>query len=439
VTFAALPVLSTALTLPPLSVLSTVLVDVALIMVVSKLLGRLMAQVGQPPVIGEILGGIALGPSLLGALIPASQSLLFPALVLEQLNLLAQLGLILFMFLIGLEVQPEQLRGRVPLASRVSLVGVVLPLLLGILLGLALEQVAPELLPHQNVVTGSLFMGTAMAITAFPVLARILKERGLLAIPLGQLVITCAATDDILGWLLLAGVISFSHSGSLAGAWPALLFTGLWALVLLVGLRPMMAQLERHYRSKRELDPAMLALVLAGAILSAIVTEMTGVHYIFGAFLFGLALPRYGPLQRRLQLQTEQLVVTLLLPIFFAISGLRTSLSVLQGPTMLLALGAVLVVAIGGKYLGCWGVARLAGLPAREAQAVGWLMNTRGLTELVVLNVGLSLGVIGPALFTVMVMMALITTAMAGPLLGRLGYGRIDANSPQTTLPPATI
>jgi len=314
-----------------------------------------------------------------------------------------------------------------------------LPLLLGILLGLALEQVAPELLPHQNVVTGALFMGTAMAITAFPVLARILKERGLLAIPLGQLVITCAATDDILGWLLLAGVISFSHSGSLAGAWPALLLTGLWALVLLVGLRPLMAQLERHYRRKRKLDPALLALVLAGAILSAIVTEMTGVHYIFGAFLFGLALPRYGPLQRRLQLQTEQLVVTLLLPIFFAISGLRTTLSVLQGPSMLLALGAVLVVAIGGKYLGCWGVARLAGLPAREAQAVGWLMNTRGLTELVVLNVGLSLGVIGPSLFTVMVLMALITTAMAGPLLGRLGYGRIDPESPQTTPPSATI
>ena len=428
-TFAALPVLSAAPTLPPLSVLSTVLVDVALIIVVSKLLGRLMGRLGQPPVIGEILGGIALGPSLLGALVPASQSVLFPAPVLEQLNLLSQLGLILFMFLIGLEVQPEHLRGRAPLASRISLVGVVLPLLMGILLGLALERLNPQLLPHSQALPGALFMGTAMAITAFPVLARILKERGLLGQPLGQLVITCAAIDDICGWTLLAGVISFSHTGSLEGAVPALGLTGLWAALVLVGLRPLMVWLEGHYRSERQLDPAVLALVYAGVILSAVVTEMTGVHYIFGAFLFGLAMPRYGPLQRRLQLQSEQLVLTLLMPIFFAISGLRTTVSLLQGPGMVAVLAAVLLVAVGGKYLGCWGVARLAGMPQREAQAVGWLMNTRGLTELVVLNVGLSLGVIGPALFTVMVLMALITTAMAGPLLGRLGYGRIAAQA----------
>jgi Kef-type K+ transport system membrane component KefB len=426
-TFAALPVLSAAL--HPLSVLSTVLVDVALIIVVSKLLGRLMARLGQPPVIGEILGGIALGPSLLGALIPASQSLLFPPAVLEQLNLLSQLGLILFMFLIGLEVQPEHLRGRAPLASRISMVGVGLPLLMGVLMGLALERLTPELLPNEQALPGALFMGTAMAITAFPVLARILKERGLLGQPLGQLVITCAAIDDIFGWVLLAGVVSFSHTGSLGGAWPALGLTALWAAVVLVGLRPLMVWLEGYYRSERQLDPAVLALVYAGVIVSAVVTEMTGVHYIFGAFLFGLAMPRYGPLQRRLQLQSEQLVLTLLMPIFFAISGLRTKVSLLQGPEMVMVLAAVLLVAVGGKYLGCWGVARLAGMPKREAQAVGWLMNTRGLTELVVLNVGLSLGVIGPALFTVMVLMALITTAMAGPLLGRLGYGRIDAQA----------
>jgi len=402
VTFAALPVLSPALL--PLSVLSTVLVDVALIIVVSKLLGRLMVRLGQPPVIGEILGGIALGPSLLGALIPASQALLFPAAVLEQLNLLSQLGLILFIFLIGLEVQPEHLRGRAPLASRISLVGVLLPLLMGVLLGLALERLTPELLPNEQALPGALFMGTSMAITAFPVLARILKERGLLGQPLGQLVITCAAIDDMFGWVLLAGVVSFSRTGSLGGAWPALGLTGLWAAVV-------------------------LALVYAGVIVSAVVTEITGVHYIFGAFLFGLAMPRYGPLQRRLQLQSEQLVLTLLMPIFFAISGLRTKVSLLQGPEMVAVLAAVLLVAVGGKYLGCWGVATLAGMPQRQAQAVGWLMNTRGLTELVVLNVGLSLGVIGPALFTVMVLMALITTAMAGPLLGRLGYGRIGAQA----------
>ncbi|MFS6825757.1 cation:proton antiporter [Cyanobium sp. ATX-6F1] len=205
-----------------LSTLTTVLVDVALIMVVSKLLGALLARFQQPAVIGEILGGIALGPSLLGALAPQLQANLFAPAALAQLQVLSQLGLILFMFLIGLEVSPEQLKGRVPLATRISLAGVALPLAMGIGLGLGLETWAPQLLPGDFRLSGLLFLGTAMAITAFPVLSRILKERGLLAQPLGQLVITCAAIDDVLGWTLLAAVVSFSRSGSLAGALPAL-------------------------------------------------------------------------------------------------------------------------------------------------------------------------------------------------------------------------
>ncbi len=424
-----------------LSSLSTVLVDVALIIVVSKLLGRLLARFGQPPVIGEILGGILLGPSLLGWLWPASQELLFAPAVLKQLDLLSQLGLILFMFLIGMELSPSHLQGRLPLASRISLVGVVIPLALGIGLALGLEQLSPELLPGQNNLAGSLFLGTAMAITAFPVLARILKDRGLLKTPLGQLALTCAAIGDLLGWILLAAVVSFSRSGSLAGALPALGLTSLWALLLLVGLRPLMAKLEHHYRQERQLNPVVLALVFAGALLSAVVTELTGVHYIFGAFLFGLALPRYGPLLRRLQLLTEELVLTVLLPVFFAISGLRTSLGSIHSPGIGLALLAVLAVAIGGKYCGTWATARAGGLPEREAEALGWLMNTRGLTELVILNVGLSLGVISPTLFTLMVLMALITTAMAGPLLGRLGYvaNLAQAAIPKKSSPSATL
>ena len=405
-----------------LSILSTVLIDVALIIVVTKLLGRLVRGLGQPPVIGEIIGGILLGPSLLGWMWPGSQAVLFAPPVLEQLNLLSQLGLILFMFLIGMELNPEHLRGRIPLATRVSLVGVLLPLALGILLAQGFEIWVPELLPGQNHLAGSLFMGTAMAITAFPVLARILRDRQLLKQPLGQLVITCAAVDDLLAWVLLATVVSFSRSGSLTGALPSLAFTSLWAAVLLLGLRPLMGWLERHYRRERQLAPLVLALVFAGAILSAVITEQTGVHYIFGAFLFGLALPRYGPLLRRLQLHLEEIVLTLLLPIFFAVSGLRTSVGAIHGLNLWLALGAVLTVAIAGKFGGTWAMGRIGGLPPREAEALGWLMNTRGLTELVILNVGLSLGVISPTLFTLMVLMALITTAMAGPLLGRLGY-----------------
>ena len=183
-----------------------------------------------------------------------------------------------------------------------------------------------------------------------------------------------------------------------------------------------MARLEAHYRKARRLGPLLMALVFAGAILSAVVTEQTGVHYIFGAFLFGLAIPRYGPLIRRLQLHIEEIVLTLLLPVFFAISGLRTQMGSINGPQLFWALAAVLLVAIAGKFLGTWALARQGGLPQKEAVALGWLMNTRGLTELVILNVGLSIGVISPTLFTLMVLMALITTAMAGPLLHQLGY-----------------
>lgn len=402
----------------PLSTLSAVLVALALVIVVSKLLGRLLARFDQPAVIGEILGGIVLGPSLLGALAPQLQQAVFSAAVLPQLNLLSQLGLILFMFLVGLEVNPEHLHGRMRLAARISLAGIVLPLLLGVLLAIGLEGVLPELLPGDRTLPGMLFMGTAMAITAFPVLSRLLKERGLLGLPLGQLVISCAAIDDVVSWVLLAAVVSFTRSGSVLGALPALIGTLAWALLLLVGLRPLMHQLAEHYRRERQLSPILLSLLFAGAILSAVITDWIGVHYIFGTFLFGLALPRYGPLLRRLRLHIEDLVLTLLLPVFFAISGLNTRIADLNQPLLWLA---VLVVAIGGKFIGCWAMARQGGLPPQQAQAVGWLMNTRGLTELVILNVALSLGVISTTLFTMLVVMALVTTAMASPLLSRLG------------------
>ncbi|MFM8524178.1 MAG: cation:proton antiporter [Cyanobacteriota bacterium] len=404
-------------------VLSTVLLDGSLIILVSKVLGGLITRFGQPPVIGEIIGGILLGPSLLGLIAPAAESFLFPPAVLHQLDLLSQLGLILFMLLIGMEVQPDHLRSRMPLATRISLIGILLPLVLGSLLAEGFHRSLPALLPGQHPFAGHLFLGTAMAITAFPVLARILKDRGLLRLPLGQLVITCAAIDDLLSWVLLAAVVSLSRSSTVAGALPALGFTSLWAVVVLVGLRPAMAWMERDYRFHRQLRPIVLACVFAGAILSAVVTELTGVHYIFGAFLFGLAIPRYGPLMRKLQLHTEQLVLTVFLPIFFATSGLKTSIGMVNAPLLWLALLAVMLVAIGGKFLGTSMMAALGGLNARDSQAVGWLMNTRGLTELVILNVGLGLGVISQTLFTLMMLMALITTAMAGPLLDRLGYG----------------
>jgi Kef-type K+ transport system membrane component KefB len=410
-----------------LSPLLTALVAVALIITLAQILGQLADRFGQPRVLGDIVGGILLGPSLLGALQPQLSAWLFSPEVRSQLNLLGQLGLVLFMFLVGLELNPKLLQGRIPLASRITSVGVLLPLLLGLALAQLFEAWQPELLPGDHAVAGALFMGTAMAITAFPVLARILAERNLLGQPLGALAITAAALDDVVGWSLLAAVVAFSRSGSAIGAIPTLLGTALFAAGLLLATAPLRRLLERRHRRGEAPSQLLQTLVLSGALLSGVATELIGVHVIFGAFLWGLAMPRNEALHRWLALRLETVVLRLLLPLFFALSGLSTRIGSLNTPQLWLAAALVLAVAVGGKFLGTWAVARASGLPSDQAQALGWLMNTRGLTELVVLNVGLALGVITPQLFTMGVLMALITTAMAGPLLARLGYGRLSS------------
>ena len=410
-----------------LSPLLTALVAVALIITLAQILGQLADRFGQPRVLGDIVGGILLGPSLLGALQPQLSAWLFSPEVRSQLNLLGQLGLVLFMFLVGLELNPKLLQGRIPLASRITSVGVVLPLLLGLALAQLFEAWQPELLPGDHAVAGALFMGTAMAITAFPVLAHILAERNLLGQPLGALAITAAALDDVVGWSLLAAVVAFSRSGSAIGAIPTLLGTALFAAGLLLATAPLRRLLERRHRRGEAPSQLLQTLVLSGALLSGVATELIGVHVIFGAFLWGLAMPRNEALHRWLALRLETVVLRLLLPLFFALSGLSTRIGSLNTPQLWLAAALVLAVAVGGKFLGTWAVARASGLPSDQAQALGWLMNTRGLTELVVLNVGLALGVITPQLFTMGVLMALITTAMAGPLLARLGYGRLSS------------
>ena len=421
---ALLPAIPTFAALPAADALTTPLVAVALIMLVAQLLGELLERWGQPRVIGEILGGIALGPSLLGALAPGLEQALFGPAVRPQLNLLGQLGLALFMFLIGLELNPALLQGRLPLASRITLVGIALPLALGIGVAELLERWLPDLLPGHHSLAGALFMGTAMAITAFPVLARILQERGLIGQPLGALTISVAAIDDLVSWILLAAVVAFARSGNAWGACLPLLLTAGWALLLLVGLRPLRQRLERHIARRGELGPLLQVGLMAGALLSGAVTEAIGVHLIFGAFLWGLAMPRQAALQQLLELRLQSVVLQLLLPLFFAISGLNTRFTALNSPDLWLATALVLAVAVAGKFAGTWATARLSGVPPREAQALGWLVNTRGLTELVILNVGLGLGVISTALFSMGVLMAIGTTLMTGPLLERLGYSR---------------
>jgi len=418
----------------PFSPLVTALLAVAVVISVAQLMGQLADRLGQPRVLGDIVGGILLGPSLLGALQPQLSGWLFAPAVRSQLTLLGQLGLVLFMFMVGLELNPRLLRGRLPLASRISVVGVVLPLALGLLLANRLEAWLPDLLPSDHTAAGALFLGTAMAITAFPVLARILTDRRLLEQPVGALAITAAAVDDVVGWSLLAAVVAFSRSGSALEALPILLGIVLFAGALLLVTAPLRRLLERRHRRGEAPGEMLQTLVFSGALVCGVITELIGVHVIFGAFLWGLCMPRNEALHRWLALRMETVVLRLLLPIYFALSGLSTSIGSLDRPELWLAAGLVLQVAVAGKFLGAWGVARLSGVPPREAEALGWLMNTRGLTELVVLNVGLSLEVISTELFTMGVLMALITTAMAGPLLNRLGYGRQEPEAPSADL-----
>lgn len=415
----------------PLATTSVALLAVGTTIVVTQLTGQLALRVGQPRVLGDIVGGILLGPSLLGALLPSVSRWLFAPAISDQLNLLAQLGLVLFMFLVGLQLKPSLLRGRLPLASRLSAAGVALPLVLGVGLAWLLERWQPDLLPGDHRAAGALFLGTAMAITAFPVLARILEERNLMALPLGALAISAAAIDDVVGWSLLAAVVAFTRAGSPAGVLATLAGIAAYAAVLFTATAPLRRWLERRHQAGEALGEIWLPLLLSGALFSGLATDALGVHVIFGAFLWGLCMPREPEWQQWLSLRLETVVLRLLLPLFFATTGLQTRIGSLHSPALWLAGGLVLLVAVLGKYLGVWWVARASGVPKREAQALGWLMNTRGLTELVVLNVGLSLGVITPALFTIGVLMALFTTAMAGPLLKRLGYGR---DSPSASL-----
>ncbi len=409
-------------------ILLFVLLDVAVVVAAARVFGWAFQRMGQPAVIGEIVAGITLGPSLLGLLPGDLHLVLFPTEVRPHLNVIAQIGLILFMFVVGLEVDLSAVRRRRGTAVAVSLTSIALPFGLGMLLALALHGghsvvtdaegvTAPvDLLPF------ALFLGVAMSITAFPVLARILTERGLHRTGVGALALTCAAIDDVLAWSLLAVVVAV---GSAAGdPWQVVQILGLtaaFALVVLLVVRPLLTRLVPWYRRAGRLTPEILGVVLVLLLVSAWVTEKIEVHALFGAFLLGTAMPRRGAegLTREILEKVETVSLTLLLPVFFVVTGLRVDIGAV-GPTGLVELGLILVVAIGGKFVGAYVAARCHGVPSRQAGAVGLLMNTRGLTELVILTIGVQLGVLDQDLFTLMVVMALVTTAMAAPLLERV-------------------
>ncbi|MFF6983647.1 cation:proton antiporter [Streptomyces sp. NPDC008343] len=376
-----------------------------------------LRRLGQPPVIGEITMGIVLGPSLLGWLWPDAQRWLFPESVLPYTSVLGQLGLLAFMFLVGLELDLGTLRGNSRTVLAVSLAGILLPLGLGALLAFPLyNQLAPDGVESTPFL---LFVAVAMSITAFPVLARILVDRGLYGTPLGALAMACAAVDDVAAWCMLALVVAFSTAGSPFDALTAAGLTVAFGAAMLLVVRPLLARWARG-RTDRAGEGVVLVLLFSGLSLSALATDLIGVHTLFGAFLFGVATPRS---HRRIEASAARLravMVPVLLPLFFVHTGLSTQIGTLAAdPVHWLWTGALLVIAVLGKWGGAAGAARACGQSWRQAMSLGALMNCRGLTELVVLSIGLELGVIGPELFTMLVLVALITTAVTSPAVSR--------------------
>jgi Kef-type K+ transport system membrane component KefB len=388
------------------------LFDVAIILVLARLFGTLARRIGQPPVIGEIFAGILVGPSLFHGTIAAH---LFPTDVRPFLSALATIGLVLFMFIVGYELDQTLMRGKERIAVSVSVGSIILPFTLGAVLAWYLLDNHPSKRPLGFI----LFMGAAMSVTAFPVLARILTDRGMHRTALGGMALASAAVDDILAWSLLAVVITVVGATG-ADQWHVLLAVP-FVVVMFAVVRPQLRRLVTARTAADRLTPGILSVVLIGLLLCCFATEWLGVHYIFGAFLFGAIMPREGGAQLRHEIleRLEQVSVLLLLPVFFVVAGLRVDLSKV-GLIGVGELALILAVAIVGKFVGAFVGARLQKVPTRKSAVLATLMNTRGLTEIVILTVGLQLGVLDGKLFSLMVVMALVTTVMAGPILSRI-------------------
>ncbi|MEK6408124.1 MAG: cation:proton antiporter [Acidobacteriota bacterium] len=390
--------------------------QIGTILIVARLVGLLFSKLHQPRVVGEMVAGILLGPSLLGWLAPTMSSALFPPESLGHLNSLSQVGLLIFMFLVGLELDLTHLRELGRAAVMTSQVSIIAPFILGSLFAVYLYPRLSD--PSVNLTGFVLFMGAAMSVTAFPVLARILTERNMLRTRVGSVAITCAAVDDVTAWCILAVITVIVRSSSLEfPLW--LTLSGLVAFVLMMVLvvRPALRKLERLYEKRGNLTQDLIAMILLVVLAAGWITETLGVHALFGAFLAGVVMPRHPELSRELSEKFEALVVVLLLPIYFALTGLRSSFFLITGASMWFYCGVIIVLAVVGKLGGSMLSARLNGMTWRESAAVGVLMNTRGLVELVILNIGLDLGILSPALFSIMVLMALVTTLMTTPLL----------------------
>jgi K+:H+ antiporter len=377
-------------------------------------LGWIFRSANQPPVVGEIIAGIVLGPSLLGRFAPGTEAYLFPTAVGPFLNILAQVGVILYMFLVGLELDPALLRKRGHSTVAISHASIVLPFLLGALIALYLY---PKLSSSDVPFTCfSLFVGVSMSVTAFPVLARILTDRGIHKTRMGAIALTCAAVDDVTAWCMLAFVVSVARAQA-AGAVATIAMALGFILLMVVVIRPAMVRLSLLYGNRGRLTQGVMASIFIALLVSASATELIGIHAVFGAFALGAVIPHDSGMARELTDRLEDIVIVLLLPAFFAYTGLRTQIGLVTGTEEWMMCALIVAVASLGKFGGSVVAARVTGLNWRDSSALGVLMNTRGLMELIVLNIGLEMNVISPTLFAMLVIMALVTTFATTPIL----------------------
>jgi len=395
--------------------LALLLAQIITIIIVARLLGWLCKKIGQPTVIGEIAAGILLGPSFVGMYFPEFSAALFPVKSLGNLQFLSQIGLMLFMFMVGMELDLKTLKTKAQDAVVISHASIIIPFTLGIGLAYFIYSFfAPQGIQFLSF---GLFLGIAMSITAFPVLARIVQERGIHKTRLGAIVITCAAVDDITAWCILAAVIAIVKAGSFGSSVYIILLAIGYVFLMLKVVRPFLKRVGDLHPSREVMSKSIVAIFFLTLILSSYATEVIGIHALFGAFMAGTIMPDNMKFRNILIEKIEDVALVLLLPLFFVFTGLRTEIGLLNDPFLWKITGLIILVAVTGKFIGSAVAAKIVGQNWRDSLSIGALMNTRGLMELVVLNIGYDLGVLNPQIFAMMVIMALVTTFMTGPAL----------------------
>jgi Kef-type K+ transport system membrane component KefB len=413
----------------PAELASRLFLQLACILLACRAVGWFTSRVRQPYVIAEMVAGFLLGPSFFGWLAPGVNAWLFPEESMPALYVMSQLGLMLYMFCVGLEFRIDQLSRFGRAAMSITVAGITAPFLLGGGLALALLAYGGLFPETVTPLQAALFMAAAMSITAFPVLARIISERGIGGTSIGSLALAAGALNDAAAWMILSVVLSLFTGNSMLAA--AALGGAVIYAAAMVAIRPLLKRLATRVAADGTVPPTVLIAMLALLATGAWFTESAGLHAVFGSFLLGVAVPR-GPMADGVRGLIEPVATAAFVPLFFVYSGLNTQLGLLDSAAMWGIAAIILITACAGKGIACWGAARLAGWPSREAMAVATLMNTRGMVELILLNIGLQRGIITPTLFTMMVMMAIATTVMTGPLFSLL-WERGAAEAPDSS------